>query len=403
MDAQPVKLALLKGSRFNPWHLQAFGRMPGVQVTAFRADPVEHRAFHEHTEAEPPFAVEDIWYDTQAGSLPRRVGNALRTQFLGRPSRILPFFERLRDFDIIQTWELFTDWSEQALEAKRRWGIPVSVMVWDTIPFNMEREPRRRALKERVAREADRFLVHTERSRRMLDIDGVDPSRVVKVDPGVDTATFSPGPGVRRELGLLEEAFVILFAGWLLPRQGIDFLLLALRELLRDASLDRPVELLVVGSGPGRDRVERLAERLGVAGRCVFAGALPYGRMPDVFRSADLFALPSTVMPDWQEQFSMALIEAMSCGVPVVTTYSGAIPEIVEDAAKLCQPNDFLSLYETIRLLVDDRDQRRMYAERGRRLALRRDGLARYAGVLLASCMETLARGGPLRLPGTDD
>lgn len=401
MDSQPVKLALLKGNRFNPWHLQAFERMAGFEVTAFRADSADRRAFHEHVEAEPSFETEKIWFDTQAGFLPRRLGNALRTQYLGRPPRILPFHERLRGFDLIQTWELFTDWSEEALEAKRRWGIPVSVMVWDNIPFNMEREPRRHALKQRVAREADRFLVHTERSRRMLDIEGVDPARVVKIDPGVDTALFAPGPGVRHELGLLDDAFVILFAGWLLPRKGIDFLLLALRELLRDASLERPVELLIVGSGPGRDRVEQLAARLGVAGRCVFAGGLPYGRMPDVFRSADLFALPSIAMPDWQEPFGMALIEAMSCGVPVVTTYSGAIPEIVEDAARLCQPNDFLSLYETIRLLVDDTDQRRMFAQRGRRLALRRYGLDRYAATLHATYMEMLARGGPPRLPGT--
>ena len=374
-----MKLALLKGNRFNPWHLQAFARMPGVEVTAFRADSEIQRYFQERDAKDVQFPVQQIYFDTQTGWYPARIARALQTQYLGRPARIVPFAERLRGFDLIQSWELFTDWSEQALEARKRWDIPLAVMVWDNIPFNMEREPRRRALKQRVAREADRFLVHTERSMRMLDIEGVNTERILKLDPGVDTSLFCPGKGKRRELGLVNDAFVILFVGWLLPRKGIDFLLLALRELLRDANLERPVQLLVVGSGPGRDRVERLANRLGVAGRCVFAGSVPYGDMPEVFRSADLFALPSIAMPDWQEQFGMALIEAMACGVPVVSTYSGAIPEIVEDAAHLCQPNDFLSLYETIRTLCYENALREELAKRGRGLAVRRYDLARYA------------------------
>lgn len=373
-----MKLALLKGNRFNPWHLQAFMRMPGVEVTAFRAESEIQRYFTERADKEVDFPVERIYFDTQAGWLPTRLARLLQTQYLGRAARIMPFAERLEGFDLIQSWELFTDWSEQALEARRRWGIPLSVMVWDNIPFNMEREPRRRALKQRVAREADRFLVHTERSLRMLDIEGVDEERILKLDPGVDTTLFCPGRGQRRKLGLVEDAFVILFVGWLLPRKGIDFLLLALRELLRDANLARPVQLLVVGSGPGRDRVEKLAGRLNVGGRCVFAGSVPYGRMPEVFRSADVFALPSIAMPDWQEQFGMALIEAMACGVPVVSTYSGAIPEIVEDAAQLCQPNDFLSLHETIRELCYDDALRAELGKRGRSLAVRRYDLNRY-------------------------
>ena len=48
----------------------------------------------------------------------------------------------------------------------------------------------------------------------------------------------------------------------------------------------------------------------------------------------------------------MSLIEAMACGLPIVTTYSGAIPEIVDKSAILCQPNDFCSLYESIRSLI---------------------------------------------------
>src|SRR5690606_5643247 len=104
---------------------------------------------------------------------------------------------RLKDFDVVQSWELFTDWSAEAVAAKKIYGTPLAVMVWDNIPFNMERNPERRAMKERVARAADRFIVHTERSRRMLAFEGVADACIVQMDPAVDTSVFSPGPQAR--------------------------------------------------------------------------------------------------------------------------------------------------------------------------------------------------------------
>jgi len=379
-----MKLALLKGNRFNPWHLLAFSRLPGApEVTAFRAESEIQRYFAQRADSALNLPIERIYFDTQAGPLFRRAWNEFAARYLGREPRILPFHDRLQGYDLIQSWELFTDWSAEAVKAKQKWNIPLSVMVWDNIPFNMERNPARRTMKERVAANADLFIVHTERSRRMLDVEGVNQDRVVKIDPGVDTERFSPGPGHRDRFGLPEEAFVVLFVGWLLPRKGLDFLLLALRELIHDSRFrDQNLRLLVVGSGPGRDRIERLIDRLGVRDICVFAGSLPYAEMPEAFHAADVFVLPSIATPEWQEQFGMSLIEAMACGVPVVSTFSGAIPEIVEHAAVLCQPNDFVSLYEALRDLLSNSAKRQDLAEQGRAHALARFRLEEYAKAL---------------------
>ena len=75
----------------------------------------------------------------------------------------------------------------------------------------------------------------------------------------------------------------------------------------------------------------------------------------------------------------MSLLEAMACGVPVVSTYSGAIPEIVCDAGVLCQPNDFLSLYEAVKDLVENAGKRKELADAGRQRALERFTLDAYA------------------------
>ena len=379
-----MKLAVLKGNRFNPWHLRAFNSLRGdPAVTAFRADSEIQRVFSERDDSTFPFDLEPIYFDTDTGSVFKRFQNRFTARFFDREPQIVPFHDRLAGFDLVQSWELFTDWTAEAIEAREKYGVPLALMIWDNIPFNMERNPKRRHMKERAAAVADRFLVHTERSRRTLDMEGVPEDRIVQINPGVDTDLFSPGTSERARLGLDDEEFIILFVGWLLPRKGLDFLILALRELVHDPSLrDYRFRLAVVGEGAGKDRVEELVRRVELGDHCSFLGSFPYGEMPAVFRSADAFVLPSIAMTEWQEQFGMSLIEALACGIPVVSTYSGAIPEIAGDAALLCQPNDFLSLYEALKELAGDPALREELGAKGRARAVERFGLQQFADAL---------------------
>ncbi len=376
-----MKLALLKGNRFNPWHLQAFTRLRGnPEVVAFRAESEIQQRFERRDDGSSEFSIEPIYFDTQTGNPIQRGLNIIGERYQERAPRIVPFHDRLKDFDLIQTWELFTDWTAEALRAREKYDVPVSVMVWDNIPFNMEQSNERREMKAHAAANADLFLVHTERSRRTLDMEGVPEDRIVKINPGVDTTQFSPGNGRRTSLGVQDDEFVILFVGWLLPRKGIDFLILALRELTRDSSLASiKFRLLVVGSGPGKERVEALLRRTGMESHCTFLDSLPYNDMPNAYRAADLFVLPSIATAEWQEQFGMSLLETMACGLPVVSTYSGAIPEIIKDAGTLCQPNDFLSLYNTIRELATDSERCTALGNSGRERALKHFTLDAYA------------------------
>ena len=154
-----MRLALLKGNRFNPWHLQVFGRLdPPAKLTAFRAESEIQRRFRGRDDGSVALDIESIAFDTDAGPLLSRKWYRFQERFLDRAPRILPFADRLADFDAIQTWELFTDWTWEALEAKRRFGVPVSVMVWDTIAFNQESNDRQKRIKERALAEADRFI-----------------------------------------------------------------------------------------------------------------------------------------------------------------------------------------------------------------------------------------------------
>ena len=237
-----------------------------------------------------------------------------------------------------------------------------------------------RVRKERAVREADRFIVHTERSRRVLDMEGVSEEKIVMMPPGVDEGHFVPGESDRGKFWYGDNEFVILFVGWMLPRKGLDFLVLALRELVNYPALKEfKFKLAVVASGPGGERIANLVSKCGLDESFTFLDTFPYDQMPEVYRAADCFVLPSIATDTWQEQFGMSLIEAMSCGIPVVSTYSGSIPEIGGDAIALCQPNDFLSLYEALRKIVQDEAYRKMLADAGRARVQQEYTLSGYA------------------------
>ena len=363
-----MRLALLMGNRFNPWHLKPFALLPGnPQVVCFRAESEIQRYFDERDDGSIEFPTERILFETQARNPVRRMWNVLRCRCLQKEPRILPFADRLSGFDILQTWELFTDWTEQALDARDRYKNKVVVMVWDNIPFNMEHPEHLRHRKARCIQSADLFLVYSERSRLMLFLEGVPPDRIARINPGVDTELFCPAPSDRAAFNIPDHAVVLLFVGWFLPRKGLEFLLSATHLLRNDPVLNnRPLRLLVVGSGPGRGRVESLVGRLGLGEECVFLGSRPYHKMPDVFRIADVFVFPSVPTPQWQEQFGMAMLEAMSCGIPVVASMSGSIPEIAGDAAVFCQPADVISLRDALHNVLSDPEKRATMAARGR-------------------------------------
>lgn len=368
-----MRLALLKGNRFNPWHLIPFTRLPDrPEVVGFRAESEIQGRFGIHGSELDAIAYEPIYYASQQGNPANRFYWRAVERLTDRTPPIVPFSDRLKDFDVVQSWELFTDWTEQALDAKRDYGAPVSLMIWDNIPFNAESRSGMRERKARAAAEADIFIVHSERSRRMLDMEGVPADKVRLVRPGVDLERFSPGAPRTNPLGTPAEAFTILFVGWLLPRKGADFLIMALRELLHDPDLKTiPFHLVMIGADPGKPRLEALIRRLDVGSSCTFLGPAKYDTMADAYRSADVFVLPSIATETWQEQFGMSLLEAMASGTPVVATQSGAIPEMTNDAARVCQPNDFLSLYEAIKDLALDPPARERLADAGRARAER--------------------------------
>ena len=146
-------------------------------------------------------------------------------------------------------------------------------------------------------------------------------SQVHVVPNGIDTDIFSPGDQreARAQLGL-GPGFLFVLPGRLYPGKGVQ---VAIRAM---AHVDRRTSLLVVGDGESRAELEALARTIGVERRVHFAGAQQREQIPAYLRSADALLFPS-LLP---EAAPLTPLQAMACGVPVIASRIGAIPELID-------------------------------------------------------------------------
>jgi glycosyltransferase involved in cell wall biosynthesis len=199
-------------------------------------------------------------------------------------------------------------------------------------------------------RQARRIVTTGEKLRlQVIEETGAAPAAVVSVPTGIDLARFHPGPRAeaRAATQLPQAATIVGIVATLRSWKGHRYLIEAV------AALGRPgVELVVVGDGPQRAALEALARERN----------LPVhfpGNRDDVapwLQSFDVFCLPSYA----NEGVPQALMQAMACGLPVVTTDVGSIGEIVADGETgvMVAPQDAESLRVALALLLDDAPRR---------------------------------------------
>jgi len=155
--------------------------------------------------------------------------------------------------------------------------------------------------------------------------------------------------------------FTIGFVGRLVPEKGLDILLRGCVRLQGDWSL------LVVGSGPAQEELEGLAERLGIASRITWMGALPPEELSAVWPRLDCLALPARTTRQWVEAHGRAVVEAMGYGIPVVGSTSGALPEIIDAAGMVVTEDDVPALTEALQQFLSSPQSRQTAALDGRR------------------------------------
>lgn len=196
-------------------------------------------------------------------------------------------------------------------------------------------------MQKRVARRMPAIITVSDRTRRDISQEFRIPEDRFRIVPnGIDTDRFHPLPGVARVPGR-----IIATTSADTPLKGMYHLLHALAKLRRK----RDLQLVVVGAPRKNGGVVRLVRRLGLGAHVRFTGPISQAAFVREYARATLAVVPSVY-----EGFGLPAGEAMACGVPVVSTTGGALPEVVGDAGLLVPPADPDALAAAIAALLDD-------------------------------------------------
>jgi teichuronic acid biosynthesis glycosyltransferase TuaC len=152
----------------------------------------------------------------------------------------------------------------------------------------------------------------------------------------------------RATLGISGEAKVLIFVGNLIKTKGVFELLKSFAKL---ASSHQNLYLIMVGTGSEQKKIENFIASATLEKRIFMTGGVPHGKVSGWLNAADIFVLPT-----YSEGLPNALLEAIACGLPVVATRAGGIPEVVEDGKSgiLINPRDCDSLSAAIKYLLDN-------------------------------------------------
>jgi glycosyltransferase involved in cell wall biosynthesis len=206
----------------------------------------------------------------------------------------------------------------------------------------------------KVARKLPHIItVSQTASRHITDTFGISEDKLRVIYNGIDTDIFSPSPKVNR----LENRLLVVISRDTAVK-GLRYMLEALAILRQKHNL----ELIVVAKETDNITTQKLISNLGIRDYVKFIDEIDTDELVNQYRLASVVVIPSIY-----EGFGLPAAEAMACGVPVVSTTAGALPEVVGDAGILVPSADTKALAEAISALVVSPNKRKHLSEMGRK------------------------------------
>lgn len=204
----------------------------------------------------------------------------------------------------------------------------------------------------RVTRRMPHLITVSEVSKHDISqAFSVSPERFSVVPNGINTDIFHPLPQTRRPDNRL-----IVTNSADTPLKGLKYLLLAVASIRKT----RDVRLTVIGKPKPGGMIEKLVQELALGEGVIFTGRIDEKEFPEYYANSTIAIVPSIY-----EGFGLPAGEAMACGVPVISTTGGALPEVVGDAGVLVPPGDAQALENAIVALLDNPDRRHALGKAG--------------------------------------
>ncbi len=235
-----------------------------------------------------------------------------------------------------------------ALSAARNWHERVFIRRWHSFLI----------MQKRVVKQLHHIVTVSECSRLDIARDfGIQPAGIGIVYNGIDTDEFAPVADIqRRPLRLMTTASADA------PLKGLRYLLHAYAQLLNTYP---DLELLLVSKLEPGGQTQHLLRRLGIEGKVQFVSGISTAQMVRYYAEATVAVVPSVY-----EGFGLPTGEAMACGVPVVSTDGGALPEVVGDAGVIVPAKDAEALAGAIDEMLQNPERRNELGSQGRKRIL---------------------------------
>ncbi len=247
---------------------------------------------------------------------------------------------------------------------------PRVCMVYDLTPLLLEGayparfKARYKMQVDHAVKHADIVVTISEAARKdILAYFTVDPEKIKVIYPGFDESTFTPEKDPENDSGVLHGHGInypyILYLGALENKKNIPRLIEAFEKVKKD--VDIPHRLVLGGKRSWNDvEIFKKIDGSPVRNDISYIGYVPYRDLPVLLRNADVFVFPSL-----SEGFGIPPLEAMACGVPVITSDSSSLPEVVADAGLLVDPHDVDMMAGAVSRVLSDRELRLDMINRG--------------------------------------
>lgn len=219
-----------------------------------------------------------------------------------------------------------------------------------------------------TASRADLVITASEFSRgEIIKHLGVDPKKVLKIYSGIDRSVFKPNTDTYESKRIKEKYSLpdkyLLTTGSYAPHKNLKTLV----DAYTQSSLpDKNVGLVMVGPNDatgyriGYQELSNYVDKLGISEKVRLLPSVPLSDLVSIYGNSMIFASPSLY-----EGFGFTPLEAMACGVPVVSSNTTALPEVCGNAVLYADPHDPLSFSNQFDVLVDDEDLRKRLIEAG--------------------------------------
>ncbi|MCK4250314.1 glycosyltransferase family 4 protein [candidate division WOR-3 bacterium] len=322
---------------------------------------------HEMSKEQVRRGHDVVVYTTKIGSGPKReykegyiivhfkpIIKLMNNSFV--PVMLPSLIHNMNKFDIIHAHSFLFFSTNLCAMAKKLGSPPLIItnhgLISQTVPLWMHKVyvP---TIGKWTLNSADKMICYTDTEKRKLENLGVAPSKIAVIHNGIDVNRFVPKEKEN------SDDIRILWIGRVVPGKGVEYLIDAIKLLLHKIT---NLKLIMIGEGPSKEKIKRKISGLGLDEYIFFKDFIPNSELQGVYQNSDVFVLPSI-----NEGIPRTILEAMSCGLPVVCTKLPQLTDVIKGSGLLVPVRDSQALTDAIFRIISAKELARKLGENGRK------------------------------------